>query len=287
VGLWSFVGGETGCGLWVEGWQIGLELLFFTGECILLVQPAAQNKYIRPMTVLLYVLAILPGILLCVLIFFADKYEREGFGPLLICFGLGMLCSLPALGIQKLVAQTGIEESTNVGLFLINVFLAVAFSEELVKLVAVLGFPYRQKFFNEPLDGIVYTIMIGMGFATVENVIYAYKFGMETTVVRAFTAVPSHAIFAVVMGYFIGMAKFSETKGRAFILRGFLLAVLIHGLYDFFILQEYYDWLMGFGLLTLILGALLSWKLIKVHQRRSPFKESREQIAENRDSPHP
>ena len=226
------------------------------------------------MTVLLYALAILPGLLLCLLIYFVDKYEREGFVPLLICFGLGMLCSLPALGIQALVAKTGIEQSSNIGLFLINVFFAVAFSEELVKLLALLGFPYRQKFFNEPLDGIVYTLMIGMGFATVENVIYASKFGMETTIVRAFTAVPSHAIFAIVMGYFAGMAKFSDKNERTFILRGFLLAVLIHGLYDFFILQEYYDWLMGFGLLTLLLGALLSRKLIQIHQRRSPFKEA-------------
>ena len=224
------------------------------------------------MTPLLFIVAILPALLLCVLIYFLDKYEKEDFLPMLICFGLGILCGLPTFGIQALVAKTGIEDSNHLGLLLINVFIVVAFSEELAKLVALIAYPYRKAFFNEPMDGIIYTMMIGMGFAAVENVIYANKFGMETILVRAFTAVPAHAIFAVVMGYFVGLSKFVEAKKKQYILRGFLLTVFIHGLYDFFLLQEYYDWLMVFGLVTIVLGIILSWKLIQVHRERSPFK---------------
>ena len=224
------------------------------------------------MSPLLIVVAILPNLLFCLLIYFLDKYEKEDFLPLAICFGLGILSAAPVFGIQALAAKTGIDNSNNFGLLLVNVFIIVAFSEELAKLIALLSYSYRKDFFNEPLDGIIYTMMIGMGFATVESLIYAEKFGMETVLVRSLTAVPAHAVFAVVMGYFVGLSKFVEAKKTSYILRGFLLAVFIHGLYDFFLLQHYYDWLMLFGLVTIALGLLLSWRLIREHRNRSPFR---------------
>lgn len=221
----------------------------------------------------LIVAAVLPALLLCLLIYLLDKYDREVLVPLAITFALGMLCALPAVGIQWLAVKAGIEDSNHIALLLINVFIVVALSEELVKLAALLLYPYRQSFFDEPLDGIVYMMMIGMGFATVENLIYAKKFGMETTLVRSFTAVPAHAIFAVILGYFAGLSKFVEQDKKRLIGKGLLITVLIHGIYDFFLLQEYYDWLMVFGLAVLLFGFILSWKLIRIHQKRSPFME--------------
>ena len=51
-----------------------------------------------------------------------------------------------------------------------------------------------------------------MGFATLENVLYVYNYGFSTGVLRAFTAVPAHATFAILMGYFMGKAKFSKNR---------------------------------------------------------------------------
>lgn len=226
------------------------------------------------MNPLLLLLAILPGLLFCLLIYFLDKHEKEGATPLLISFGLGTLSALPAVGLQMLAAKLGLDSTAHFGYLLFYVFIVVAFSEELVKMVMLLLYPYPQPFFNEPMDGIVYTIMIGMGFAVVENLIYAYNYGIETVMIRSFTAVPAHAIFAVFMGYFVGLSKFHPDSKWKLIGFGLLLAVGIHGLYDFFILQQYYEWLMGLGLLTVIVGSYLSWLLIKDHRDNSPFKET-------------
>lgn len=224
------------------------------------------------MNILLILAAIFPGLLICALIYFLDKHEKEGAVPLLITFGLGMLSALPAVGIQMLAAKTGLDSSANFGFLLIYVFIVVAFSEELVKIGMLLAYPFPHPFFNEPMDGIVYSMMIGMGFAVVENIIYASNYGMETILVRAFTAVPAHAIFAVFMGYFIGLAKFHAASKWRLIGFGFAIAIFIHGVYDFFILQQYYDWLMGLGLITIIIGGYLAWLLIKDHRENSPFK---------------
>lgn len=239
------------------------------------------------MSLQLIIAAILPALLLCVLIYFLDKYDREAIAPLGLSFVLGMLSALPAVGIQWLAVKAGIEDSNHIMLLLINVFIVVALSEELVKLAILFLYPYRQSFFDEPLDGIVYMMMIGMGFATVENLIYAQKFGMETTLVRSFTAVPAHAIFAVILGYFVGLSKFVDLDRKKLIGKGLLITVIIHGIYDFFLLQEYYDWLMLFGLVVLLLGFILSWKLIRVHQKRSPYMEEsgvRDQESESDDN---
>jgi len=195
---------------------------------------------------------------------------------LLITFGLGMVSALPAVGIQMLAAKWEMDAAPHIGIFLIYVFIIIAFSEELVKLGMILLYPFKQPFFNEPMDGIVYSMMVSMGFAIVENLIYAFNFGLETVLVRAFTAVPAHAVFAVFMGYFVGLARFNVRQKLRIIITGFFLAVFIHGLYDFFILQQYYDWLMLLGILTVLVGGYLSWQLIRDHRLHSPFRSNKE-----------
>lgn len=227
------------------------------------------------MEVLSIILAILPGLIISFIIYRMDKYERENRMPLLICFGLGMVATVPGLFFQTWINEIGWEESANLLHTFLFSMIIVSLSEELLKFACLMLYPYRQDFFNEPMDGIVYSVMIAMGFATLENVLYATEFGLGTTIVRAFTAIPAHAVFAVFMGYFVGLSRFenNRTKRYKLIGIGFLWAVVIHGVYDFFILQEAYEWLLGFGTLTLYVSIYFAIKLVKEHQANSPFKK--------------
>jgi len=163
-------------------------------------------------------------------------------------------------------------------------FVVIALSEELVKFIALIAYPFQKKFFNEPIDGIVYSVMIGMGFATIENIIYADRFGTGTTIVRAFTAVPAHAVFAVIMGYFTGLAKFNPDKKITYLAMGLGLAILVHGIYDVFILQQYYEWLMLFATFTLLLSGYFAYRLIRMHQAASPFRDVTSEIVDSEES---
>lgn len=229
------------------------------------------------MNIITLILAILPGLAICFYIYWMDKYEREERLPLLLCFVAGMLVTIPGLFFQTWIHDHGWDDSSTLLSTFFVAFFIVALSEELLKFGALMLYPYRQKFFNEPMDGIVYSVMIAMGFATLENVLYALEFGLETTVVRAFTAVPAHAVFAVFMGYFIGLARFHPNKRPFLIAMSLAWSVGIHGLYDFFILQEAYEWLLAFGTLTLYGSIYFAIKLIKLHQENSPFKLEEEQ----------
>jgi len=77
----------------------------------------------------------------------------------------------------------------------IQAFVVVALAEEFSKYVIVKYFAQPKKAFNEPYDGIMYAVMVSMGFACTENIMYVIEGGYETAILRAFTAVPAHATF--------------------------------------------------------------------------------------------
>lgn len=225
------------------------------------------------MSILLNILAIVPGLLICYYIYRRDKYEREARLHLILSFLLGMVITLPVMSIQSWAHQQGFDDVQHLGLTLFFSFIVVAFSEELLKFLTLMVYPFNRPFFNEPIDGIVYAVMIGMGFATLENILYANRYGFSTTLLRAFTAVPAHAVFAIILGFYAGKAKFDPKNRVRLLITGLLIAIGIHGLYDFFILQEVYEGLMILAVFTLGISIYFAQNLIKVHEDNSPFKD--------------
>jgi RsiW-degrading membrane proteinase PrsW (M82 family) len=218
-------------------------------------------------------LAVTPGLAIAWFIYRIDKYEREKFLPLTIAFFTGALITLPVMEAQKWFFIMGWEHSASLLPALFVSFVLVSIPEETVKFLALLFSSAYKRHFNEPLDGIVYSVMISMGFATLENIYYALEFGMPTTALRALTAVPAHAVFAAMMGYYVGKATFQTPKKRLLRFKGWALAVTVHGIYDFFIIQEIYDALALLAIVTLTISLFFAFKLIREGQEASPFRK--------------
>lgn len=222
------------------------------------------------MVIFQYILAILPTLLLSWFIYRADRYEREKWLPLTLCFLAGMLVTYPVNRVQAGFADAGFDDSSNWGSALFTAFIVVALAEELFKFLLIYLFPYQQAFFDDPMDGIVYAVMIGMGFATLENLLYALRFDIPTTALRGLTAVPVHAICATIMGYYFSKAKFTHpTRPWRSLLLGLGGATLVHGLYDFFILQEIYDGLILLAIVTMIISLAFAARLLQAEQAES------------------
>lgn len=225
--------------------------------------------------VLLFLAAIAPGILICWYIYRMDKYEREQPFPLFASFWLGALATLAVIKLETWATYTTWLQGEGILFTLFSSFVVVAMTEELVKYVCLYIYPYRSRFFNEPMDGIVYAVMIGMGFATLENLMYALQYGLQTIILRAFTAVPAHAAFAVIMGYYFGKAKFEPDPKlrRKRLLMALLAPLVIHGIYDFFILQEIYEGLIALAIAVLGASIVFARQLVLEQREDSPFKE--------------
>lgn len=217
------------------------------------------------------IFAILPAVLICSWILYRDRHDREPIMLLILCFFAGVGSSFPAICMEEYGFSLGITESGDILEIFTLAFGVVAFSEELVKFVCIMLFAYPWKAFDEPLDGIVYSVMVSMGFATIENLIYSDLYGMETVLLRAVTAVPAHAAFAIFMGYHIGLAKFSDSNQYKFwhLFLGFAGAVVIHGAYDFFLLQNNIPALSILAIVILAISVFYTQNLVSLLSEES------------------
>lgn len=218
----------------------------------------------------LLALAIAPGIAICLFIYYKDKYNKEPIWMLLLAFVLGVLSIIPAIAVQ-LSYGVDLETMSNKGVVPIAFFAycIVAFSEEASKFLMLRLFMYPRKHFDDPFDGIVYSVMVGMGFATIENIGYVYQHGVGTGIMRMFLSVPAHGTFAVLMGYFVGYAKFSEKGKMGYFLLALLLPVFFHGTFDFFIFIGTESLITLGAIVSFIVALYLSFRAIRNKQKIS------------------
>ena len=183
-----------------------------------------------------FIMAVAPAMFMVWYYYKQDKEKPEPKGLITKVFLIGFISIIPAI-IVELIFDAIAESAASVPLlyYFIKAFVVAAFVEESLKLFIVKKFAYNDIHFDEVMDGIVYAIMASMGFACFENVLYVMGGGWGVALLRAFTAVPLHAVAAGIMGYYIGKAKFAESKSKetSLIFKGLAIAILIHGFYDF------------------------------------------------------
>lgn len=172
-----------------------------------------------------------------------DKYDKEDILVLLKYFILGMLISFLAILIEKFLLKERIFQG-DIKLIYTS-FIVAGVTEEILKGLILFLLATKEQNYNEKLDGIVYSIFLSLGFATIENIIYMnyeriYSI-YEIALVRAFISIPGHIMFAITMGYYISKYKFEKNKikRRQELILAFLIPILIHGTFDFILMIEY------------------------------------------------
>ena len=218
----------------------------------------------------LLALAIAPGIAISLFVYFKDRYNKEPLGLLIWLFILGMFSTIPAIIVQMTLTKP-MEQLMGNGVFYTAVFsyIIVALSEEGSKFLVLRLFAFRRKAFDDPFDGIIYAIMVGMGFATLENIGYVTQHGFVTGIIRMFLSVPAHATFAVLMGYHLGLAKFDPGNRKRYFILAVFWPVLFHGTFDFFLFLDKTGLYYLGAIVSFIVALRLSLKLIRRKQQLS------------------
>ena len=162
----------------------------------------------------LMALAIIPGLLLIIYVYRKDKVEKEPLGLILRIIFLGVLSCFAAAYLEMFESRFLPQyPKGSLEYALTTSFCMAALVEETVKYL--------------------------VGFAIYENINYVARYGLETAVVRAFTAIPLHAFCGVFMGVFYANSKKASILGNkgayaGYTLLAFLVPMLIHGTYDTF-----------------------------------------------------
>jgi RsiW-degrading membrane proteinase PrsW (M82 family) len=226
------------------------------------------------MIFILFALAVAPGLAIAIFVYEKDKLDREPLHLLVKSFFLGAASIFPASFLEGVFEGFGFAHTAELSTTF-NYALTVGLSEELSKFLILILFFYRRKEFNEPFDGITYGVMIAMGFATLENVFYVVEGGLGVALIRMFTAVPAHATFGVLMGFFVGAAKFRHRPHAIKVIfpktTGVVLPAVMHALYDFFLYMKNIPLLAIGALVALVAGIVFSLWAIRLHNVNSPF----------------
>jgi protease PrsW len=209
-------------------------------------------------------LAVLPALLAVTWFRRKDRARPEPRGQIVRLFLLGAVSVAPAVLIELAILRLG--EGFGVPKNLLpffKAFFVAALVEEGLKYFLLRKFVFFKPHFDEMMDGMVYAIMAGMGFACLENVLFVLGSGLTVAVMRAFTSIPMHACASAFMGYYLGRARLEKSPRTAVRLAslGFLLAFLLHGLYDAFLFGiPVWGSSVGFGILPLLVLGLIGVK---------------------------
>lgn len=185
--------------------------------------------------IVILAVALLPAILLWLYIWKKDT-QKEPTSWLIkaLLWGVAIIIPVAILesGIEAMLfgvdgKPTSLFDTTSMA------FIVAALPEETLKLFALWMVLRKNPYFDEHLDGIVYAVCVGLGFASMENIMYVFseEDWFSTAIVRALLAVPGHYAFAILMGYYYSVYHFVDhsPKIAACVL---LVPVLAHGTYD-------------------------------------------------------
>ncbi|MFB6308648.1 MAG: PrsW family intramembrane metalloprotease [Haloarculaceae archaeon] len=205
----------------------------------------------RPLIVGMTVLSAVPALGLAAYVWYTDVTTQEPLELLVASFLLGVLFAgfagllNPVFGGPVRAIGSAFYLAPAAGMVFFY-YLVVGPVEETVKLLAVRLYAYRDDRFDAVIDGAVYGAMAGLGFATIENAVYitqnvdtatvATSLGLvqqsaDITTVRALAG-PGHVIYSGIAGYYLGLAKFNPEDAGPIVVKGIVVAALIHGTYN-------------------------------------------------------
>ncbi|NMA62226.1 MAG: PrsW family intramembrane metalloprotease [Firmicutes bacterium] len=165
-----------------------------------------------------------------------DVVEQEPTSQLGKCLFFGGIAVLLALAWESPFA--GLLQTTHSLLTqLMLSFFVVGLGEETFKFLATYLAVAQSPEFNEPMDGIIYSIAVAIGFAVIENILYISAFGLTIAPLRGTIATLAHIAFSGLAGYYLGLAKLSSRPSSE-LTKGVALAAFLHGLYDFLLISR-------------------------------------------------
>jgi len=157
---------------------------------------------------------------------------------LMIIFIIGMIAVFFVQPIQKLIQENINSHEWQLILW--------ATSEEIIKYLAVLVILYRTNYIKEAIDWPIFLITSALGFAALENALFLIKplsmgentIGLLTGQLRFLGSTLLHAVSSGILGIAFGISLYIKGFERKwYIITGFILAIALHSIFNFFIIK--------------------------------------------------
>jgi RsiW-degrading membrane proteinase PrsW (M82 family) len=224
---------------------------------------------------LLFVFAFLPAILYVIWIRNTEKYNREKWFPIIICFLWGATVAIVAAIVLEIILEislvTSFERFNLIGIS--TAIIIAPFAEELIKPFALRTKTVKKEI-TELEDGLIYGAIAGLGFSATENLFYGYsyltdweqgsKFILISWIIfmfiRSFGGCLLHASATALTGYGYGKTIINRTS-KIRILPYLAVAIFAHASYNFLVSYEIFGAISG--LLLALLLVYISIRLVR------------------------
>lgn len=200
------------------------------------------------------------------------KRGKDRYPGLIAMFFLGMLSIVIVSLFQFIAHRFGLDVFTNLRRIIFYSVVVMGLGSELGKYLILRYNAFPKVSFNGPLDGIVYSAFISLGFAFMGNVLYfILPFYFEIDFLYAYSVVLANLFFAVIMGFFVGMGKSRENK---FVdsMTGLIGATFFHALYNFCFLTEDMRLLLFMSVGAAIFVLMLYYKAFEMNEEYKRIK---------------
>jgi RsiW-degrading membrane proteinase PrsW (M82 family) len=217
----------------------------------------------------LVVVALAPIVFLAWFVYTRDRYEREPRRLIVKTFVLGAILVVPVI-VAELLGSLFLPPSADPFALFLHFLLVVALVEESSKYLAVRVSVYGSREFNEPMDGLVYGAIAGLGFAAPENLLYVLSRGATLGIVRAVLSVPGHALWGSIIGYYLARQKFTGARRSG--LLGLSVAVILHTIFDYGLVGT--EPLLGIIIASgvVVVGWIIFFRFTRTAHETSPFR---------------
>jgi RsiW-degrading membrane proteinase PrsW (M82 family) len=194
-----------------------------------------------------------------------DALRPEPRRMIVLGFLLGALAAPLALVAYRAVSWLGVAgiggDAWHDTLYCLGVVGPI---EEGAKFLVAWAVLFHTRFFDEPVDGLVYAAAVAIGFASVENATYATIVSWPVGLARAATSPLTHSVFSALWGFGAGKALLqtrSAWSKLCWLVLPLSAAALVHGLYDAAIVVLEAPWVSA-------LLVLIVWMFVIGHARR-------------------
>jgi RsiW-degrading membrane proteinase PrsW (M82 family) len=194
-----------------------------------------------------------------------DQKHPEPKWVVIRVFILGSLIVIPAYFLEKLVAGQGFRLN---GKIVFSTVVLWSVIEEGLKYIAVYLGAFKSRFFDEPIDAMIYMITGAIGFAAVENTLFMINALNQdgasdlsfllTGNFRFIGATIVHIVASAIVGCFVGLAFYDRRAKRILATAiGLIVAISLHALFNYTIISQGEDQIMTAFVVLWLLAILV------------------------------
>jgi RsiW-degrading membrane proteinase PrsW (M82 family) len=205
-----------------------------------------------------------PVLALVMFIYMKAKFDLKTWKYILRALGLGLLSAVFIILFDLIAGHLGYDQLKNLKRSAFFSFVIIGFGSELGKFLVLRYVFLPLKHFRSPFDSIVYSTIITLGFVTITLPLYEFGFfshNVETVFLVTYPL--ANVMFAIIMGFFLGMGKMRKNR-LIDSFTGLGSAAFFHGFFFFSFLTSDKTILLIYGIGLFFIGALLAVKAMNL-----------------------